>query len=140
MTTRTPKLNPAPCAPCHLSSLEPPVLSLDALILYTAIERSKSMAPCFCSEKARRSPSRADDICASNLPSSLKPRCGASDKGEACCLHVGWPLHFATLTVGWPSEVSRDKHIGEEGANMDATTFRRYDSHLVGGGNGMSGV
>jgi len=28
-------------------------------------------------------------------------------------------------------EVSRDKHIGEEGANMDSTTFKRYDSHLV---------
>ena len=28
-------------------------------------------------------------------------------------------------------EVSRDKHIGEEGANMDPATFRRYDGHLV---------
>jgi hypothetical protein len=28
-------------------------------------------------------------------------------------------------------EVSRDRHIGELGANMDAQTFKRYDKHVV---------
>ena len=28
-------------------------------------------------------------------------------------------------------EVSRARHIGEQGANMDETTFRRYDRHIV---------